>query len=146
MFNLLPSTFVVAMFAMQTASTPPPSPAAPKDTKTPVKLSGCVSQERAAPGTFTFAQTGTDTRYRLGGASVRKYVCQLVEIVGTPVGRRLTIRGGLFPSPNVAAQAGALDPVQAAIATQPGGPNSGTGAAELPEFRVTRVRALGSCG
>jgi hypothetical protein len=39
-----------------------------------------------------------------------------------------------------------LDPVQAAIATQPGGPNSGTGADELPEFRVTRVRALGSCG
>jgi hypothetical protein len=145
MFNLLLSTVVVAMFAVQTASTPAPSPAAPKDTKTPVRLSGCVSQDRAAPSTFTFAQTGTGTKYRLGGASVRKYVGQLVEIVGAPVGRRLTIRGGLFPSPNVAAQAGALDPVQAAIATQPGGPNSGTGTDELPEFHVTRVRALGSC-
>ena len=57
MFNLLPSTFVLAMFAMQTASTPAPSPGAPKDTKTPVRLSGCVSQDRAAPSTFTFAQT-----------------------------------------------------------------------------------------
>jgi hypothetical protein len=71
-------------------------------------LSGCVSQDRAAPSTFTFAQTGTGTKYRLGGASVRKYVGQFVEIVGAPVGRRLTIRGGLVPSPNVAAQAGAL--------------------------------------
>ncbi len=70
MFNLLPGTLVVAMFAMQTASTPAPSPAAPKNTKTPVRLSGCVSQDRAAPSTFTFAQTGTGTKYRLGGASV----------------------------------------------------------------------------
>ena len=145
MFSSLLGTFMATMFAMQAASTPVPSPAAPKDTKTPVTLSGCVSRNITAPGTFTFAETGTGAKYRLG-AVVRKYAGQRVEIVGAPVGRRPTIRGGLYPSPNAAAQAGALDPAQAAIASLPGGASSGTGTVELPEFRVTRVRAVaGSC-
>ena len=145
MFSSLLSTFVATMFAMQAASTPAPASATPKDTKTTLTLSGCVSRDSAAPGTFTFAETGTGTKYRLG-AIVRKYAGQRVEIVGAPVGRRPTIRGGLYPSPNAAAQAGAQDPAQAAIASLPGGTNSGTGTVELPEFRVTRVRALGgSC-
>ncbi len=146
MFSPLFSTFLATMFAMQAASAPASSSATPKDTKTILTLSGCVSRDRAAPGTFTFAETDTGTKYRLGGIGVRKYIGQRVEIVGAPVGRRLTVRGGLLPSPNVAAQAGALDPVKAAMASLPGGPDSGTGAAGLPEFRVTRVRALaGSC-
>ena len=146
MFSSLLSPFVAMMLAMQAASTPAPSSATPKDTKTPLTLSGCVSRDSAAPGAFTFAETGTGTKYRLGGVGVRKYAGQRVEIVGAPVGRRPTIRGGLFPSPNTAARAGALDPAQVAIASMPGGTNSGTGAVELPEFRVTRVRALeGSC-
>jgi hypothetical protein len=145
MFSLLLSTFVASIFAMQAASTSAPSSNTPKDTKTTLTLSGCVSRDITAPGTFTFAETGTGTKYRLG-AVVRKYVGQRVEIVGAPVGRRPTIRGGLLPSPNAAAQAGALDPAQAAIASLPGGTNSGTGTVELPELRVTRVRGLaGSC-
>jgi hypothetical protein len=141
MFNLLLSTFVAAMFAMQAASTPAPSPAPPKGTKTTLTLSGCVGRDGITPGAFMFAQADTDVKYRLSGASMRKYVGQFVEIVGAPVSRRLTIRGGLLPSPNVAAQAGAMDPTQAAMASQPVGPNG----AELPEFHVTRVRSLGSC-
>jgi hypothetical protein len=145
MFSSLLSTFVASIFAMQAASTSAPSSNTPKDTKTTLTLSGCVSRDITAPGTFTFAETGTGTKYRLG-AIVRKYAGQRVEIVGAPVGRRPTVRGGLFPSPNAAAQAGALDPAQVAIASLPGGTNSGTGTVELPELRVTRVRGLaGSC-
>jgi hypothetical protein len=142
MFMSLLGTFVAAMLAMQAASPPAQSSAAPTDTKTTVMLKGCVSRDITAPGTFTFAETGTGVKYRLG-ALVRKYVGQRVEIVGAPVGRRHAISGGLLPSPNAAAQAGAMDPAQAAIASQPGGPSSGTGSFELPEFRVTRVRSLG---
>jgi hypothetical protein len=142
MFTSLLSTFVATMFAIQAASTPAPSTATPTDTKTTVRLKGCVSRDITAPGSFTFAETGSGVKYRLG-ALVRKYAGQRVEIVGAPVGRRPAISGGLYPSPNAAAQAGAMDPTQAAIASQSGGPSSGTGSFELPEFRVTRVRPLG---
>jgi hypothetical protein len=66
--------------------------------------------------------------------------------VGGPQGRRLSIRGGLWPSANVAGQAGAIDPAQASIARQPGGAASGAGVIDLPEFRVASVRSIdGSC-
>ena len=146
MFSSLFGTFVATMFAMQAASTPAPASATPKNTKTTLTLSGCVSRDSAVPGAFTFAETGTGAKYRLGGVGVRKYIGQRVEIVGAPAGRRPTIRGGLLPSPNAAGQAGALDPAQVAIASLPGGTNSGTGTVELPEFRVAHVRSLGgSC-
>ena len=41
------------------------------------------------------------------------------SIVDTP---RLKVAGGLTPSPNIAAQAGAIDPGQAAVAALSGGP------------------------
>ena len=111
---------------------------------TPVTLSGCVSPKPPAGSSFTFtAKDGT--KYRLTGKNVKNYAGQEVEIVGGE-GKKLTVKGGLLPSPNVAAQAGALDPAQAAIANLPGGGASGTGGVELPEFNVTRVRGLGeSC-
>jgi hypothetical protein len=50
--------------------------------------------------------------------------------------------GGLYPSANVAAQAGAIDPAQAAAAVLAGGAGPGTDV----ELRVQRVRRLaGSC-
>jgi hypothetical protein len=70
----------------------------------------------------------------------------MVRLVGGPQGKRLSISGGLWPSPNVAAQAGAIDAAEASIARQPGGAASGTGGANLPEFRVVSVRSIdGSC-
>lgn len=108
-------------------------------------LTGCVSP-RPASGNFTFtAKDGT--KYRLTGKNFKKYAGEEVEIVGGE-GKKLTVKGGLQPSPNAAAQAGAIDPGQAAIASQPGGTatGTGTGAIELPMFRVNRVRGLGgSC-
>lgn len=126
------------------AQAPAPTPA-PKPASTPITLNGCVSDARGASGQYTFDDSETGTTYRLTGKSARKFAGKRVELVGGP-GRRLSIRGGLLPSPNTAAQAGALDPAKAAIANFPGGASDSPGGFELPEFRVTRVRALeGSC-
>jgi hypothetical protein len=39
-----------------------------------------------------------------------------------------------------------MDPTQAAMAASPGGPASGTGTVDLPEFRVKSVKTLdGGC-
>ena len=120
-------------------------PDAPENDRTPVTLSGCIGRDEKMPGAFTLSDPDTRMRYRLTGASVRKYAGRRVELVGGPT-RRLTIRGGLVPSPNVAAQAGAMDPVMAAMATLPGGPETTTGDVLLPEVHVARVRSgAGSC-
>src|SRR4051812_29706323 len=126
MLEYIVSLWLVAAGATQAqppAAAPPPPP---RDTKTQLTLTGCVSRTGTAPASFTFADAGTGTTYRLSGASVKKFSGQRVVIVGGPE-RRLTIRGGLVPSPNAAAQAGNQDPVQAAVANMPGGRNSGTG-------------------
>jgi hypothetical protein len=137
---------LAAVFPIPTGSavgTAPSEP--PRDKKAPLTLTGCVSRSGTTPSSFTIADAATGNKYRLSGVSVRKYAGQRVVIIGGPE-RRLTIRGGLVPSPNAAAQAGYQDPVQAAVANLPGGPNSGTGDAQLPTVRVTRVRpAGGSC-
>jgi hypothetical protein len=115
-----------------------------KDDKDAVTLAGCVSPKPPTGKSFTFtAKDGT--KYRLTGKSMKKYAGQEVEIVSGK-GKKLAIKGGLLPSPNVAAQAGALDPAQVAIARLPGGADAGTGGIELPELNVARVRGLGgSC-
>jgi len=110
-------------------------------------LTGCVTASGAPQAPWMFADGETGIEYRLTGKSVKKYSGKRVEIVGGPRTSKLVIRGGLFPSPNIAAQAGAIDPVRAAIAAQPGGSESGTGRVDLlPEFRVARVRVVeGAC-
>jgi len=136
---LLCSTFVVAASAAQT---PPAASGTPRSS---VELVGCVSNDPGASGAFTFDDS-SGGKYRLTGKSVRKYAGRMVRLIGGPQGKRLSIRGGLWPSPNVAAQAGAIDPAQASIARQPGGAASGTGGVDLPEFRVVSVRGIdGSC-
>jgi hypothetical protein len=120
------------------------SPAPPSNSSR-VELVGCVSDDPGASGAFTLDESG-GSKYRLTGKSVRKYAGRMVRLVGGPQGKRLSIRGGLWPSPNAAAQAGAIDSAQASIARQPGGAASGTGGVDLPEFRVVSVRGVdGSC-
>ena len=112
----------------------------------PMTLSGCVGTNQGPQTPVTFSDGDSGDRYRLTGRNLKKYAGQRVEIVGLP-GKtsKLAVKGGLYPSPNVAAQAGALDPSKAAIALQPGSPETGIGA-DLPEIRVSRVRVLeGSC-
>jgi hypothetical protein len=121
-----------------------------KDANKPLTLVGCVQPGTGAPNQYTLADDGTPkslASYRLSGANVKKYAGQRVEIVGAVVNSgRVKVVGGLLPSPNAAGQAGAMDPTRAAIAGGAGGTNSGTGNAELPEFRVKSVRPVaGTC-
>lgn len=134
---------VVMVVATAAAQSPSPSTAA-KSAEEKNAYRGCVSAKPDATGTFTLTQTGSGSRFRLTGKSMRDYAGKLVEVV-LAESKGLTIKGGLSPSPNVAAQAGHLDPSRAAIARQPGA-NTGKSDADLPEFRVNRVRALdGAC-
>jgi hypothetical protein len=140
--SVLALLFCIVLVGAVAAQTTPPSSGGSRSS---VELVGCVSNDPGASGSFTLDES-SGSRYRLTGKSVRKYAGRMVRLVGGPQGRRLSIRGGLWPSPNVAAQAGAMDPAQASIARQPGGAASGTGGADLPEFRVTSVRSMeGSC-
>jgi hypothetical protein len=126
--------------AVQSKKDPTPTP---KDAA--VTLSGCVSAKPASDGDFTLTDTFSGSRYRLTGKEMKSFAGQRVEIV-SPKGGGLTVRGGLAPSANVAAQAGHIDSAQAAIAGQPGVHNTGKSGEKLPEFRVGTVRAVeGTC-
>jgi hypothetical protein len=115
----------------------------PSTSVEPLTLTGCVS-EKPQRGDYTFTPADGGNRYRLTGKDIRKYAGQRVEVVQVQP-KKFQIKGGLYPSPNVAAQAGALDPVESGIATQPGSGVS-TINAELPEFRAGRVRVVtGAC-
>ncbi len=133
-FCLVPASLLLAQ-----------TPSATSDTRSPVELVGCVSADPGASGSFTLNETAGG-KYRLTGKSVRKYAGKMVYLTGGPQGKKLAIRGGLWPSANAAGQAGAQDPAQESIARQRGGATTGTGGFELPEFRVVSVRgADGAC-
>ena len=69
------------------------------------------------------------------------------SVAGISDNSRFKVKGGLWPTPNIAGQAGAIDPARAATAAQPGGPASATGDVDLPKVVVKSVRALDSkCG
>ena len=107
-------------------------------------LNGCVSRDVAAPDQFMLSDSEAGATYRLSGTSVRTYVGKRVQVRGNLDSRRLHITGGLMPSPNVAAQAGAIDPAQAAMAGASG--SAGTGSAPFATLHVTRVPPLdGPC-
>jgi hypothetical protein len=138
--SVLAFTGSLVLIGVAAAQSPPPP-----SNSSRVELVGCVSDDPGASGAFTLDESG-GSKYRLTGKSVRKYAGRMVRLVGGPQGKRLSIRGGLWPSPNVAAQAGAIDSAQASIARQPGGAASGSGGVDLPEFRVVSVRGVdGSC-
>jgi len=122
--------------------TPPKQKQKPKAEM--ITLSGCIVRGEHAPGQYTLDDKTAGT-FRLTGADFRDYLGRRVQLIGgIPSARRLTIKGGLTPNPNVAAQAGAMDPARAAVAAQGGA--AGPGTVELPEFRVKSVRPVsGSC-
>jgi hypothetical protein len=122
-----------------------------KDKKTPappasktLSLSGCVVKGETTPDRLTLEDI-KEGEYRLTGVNLRDYVGQRVQIVGGVVEtKKLTIKGGLTPNANVAAQAGAMDPARAAVASAGGA--AGPGTVELPEFKVKSVRPVdGGC-
>lgn len=107
-------------------------------------LTGCV-ERGATPNEYTI-DDANEGKFRVSGNRIGRYVGRRVEIIGNRDTGRLKIRGGLYPSPNAAGQAGSMDPVKAAIAAQPGGSSAGTGDVELPAFKVKSVKTLsGGC-
>ena len=105
-----------------------------------ITLSGCVQRDEKTPGRFTLVDAKGQTTHRLTGADVREYIGRRVQVDGANAGN-FRIVGGLQPNPNVAGQAGAMDPSRAAVAGAAGiGP---VGSGELPEFRVKTVRPTG---
>jgi hypothetical protein len=117
-----------------------------KDTQKPemITLSGCIVRGEHAPGQYTIDDKAAGT-FRLTGTNVRDYLGRRVQIIGDiPTAKRLVIKGGLTPNPNVAAQGSSIDPARAAVAAQGGA--AGPGNVELPEFKVKSVRPVsGSC-
>jgi hypothetical protein len=111
-----------------------------------ITLSGCVARSDGGPDEYTLVDQADKTTYRLSGVPVRDYVGKRVQVVGGVVdSKKLKVSGGLRPTPNVAAQAGAIDPSQAATAAA-GGSAPGTGPAPTLEFRIRSVRpADGDC-
>ena len=136
--QIMTRAFLLALAIVNLQSpTPAPTPS-PKA----LTVSGCVADDTANPNRYLFTESDGST-YRLSGTDVRRYVGQRVQLTGAVVdSKRLHISGGLVPSANVAGQAGAMDPAQAAMAA------STTGATPPPmqTFRVTRVRTVaGTC-
>ena len=117
---------------------------APDKTPKTISLSGCVVSSEKTPDQFTL-EDSNEGKYRLTGLRLRDYVGQRVQIAGAVVEtKRLTIKGGLSPNANVAAQAGAMDPARAAMASAGGA--AGPGTVDLPEFKVKSVRPVsGGC-
>jgi hypothetical protein len=133
---LLFAPIALSLAAAAAAQKPsqPPKP-------TTLTLSGCVQRSDTVPNQFTLVDESIV--YRLTGVDVRDFLGRRVEVIGGPP-RKLKIVGGLKPSPNVAGQAGAMDPVRAAVAVHDAASTKGTGP-EL-ELRVRSIKPIeGSC-
>jgi hypothetical protein len=118
--------------------------AAPKPPEKTISLSGCVVRDEKTPDQFTL-EDAKEGKYRLSGVKLKDYTGQRVQIAGGVVEtKRLVIKGGLVPTPIVAAQAGSMDPARAAVAAMGGA--AGPGTVDLPEFKVRSVRPVtGGC-
>jgi hypothetical protein len=113
------------------------APAKPNRTLT---LVGCV-EKGSTPNQFTVSDEQSG-KYVVSGARIGRYVGLRVEIAGVSDNSRFKVKGGLWPTANVAGQAGALDPARAAVAAQPGGPSAATGDVDLPKVVAKSVRTL----
>lgn len=125
--------------ALLLAQSQPPQPAPEKklDPSEAVTLNGCVVRDASSGSSYTFTDS-TGAQYRLAGKSVAKYSGMSVQVVGLIRQANLKIVGGLWPTPNVAAQAGNMDPGRAAVIALGAG-TVGTGRVDLPTLRITRV-------
>jgi hypothetical protein len=113
----------------------------PSATKALTLTGWVVNGEAEDPLTLADPKNGT---YHLCGTDLRRDVGTRVQVTGLRIGG-LRIVGGLSPSPNVAAQVGAVDPAWAAVAAMPGA-SHGIGPDPVLEFQTKLVQALkGGC-
>jgi hypothetical protein len=115
----------------------------PKSKTDAITLTGCVVRSETAPTQYTLEDKNAGAKYRLTGVDVRDYIGRPVVVVGSGA-KKLTIVGGLTPTPNIAAQAGAIDPARAAVEAQTAAASPGNG--DVLEFKVKSIRpSTGSC-
>ena len=144
------ATFMLASAtAVQIAgaqSTPPSTAKTDKvDPNKPVTMNGCIVRDSSTAKDFTFTDSANGFKYHLSGQDVSKFAGQPLQIVGVVDTRKLKVKTGLYPSPNVAAQAGAMDPGKAHVAALGGG-TTGSGSGDIPTFKVAQVAAIqGEC-
>ncbi len=121
----------------------PAQPAPKQDPNAPRTMNGCVTRDYTDSknaSAYTFIDNADGSRYRMNGKGLSKYSGMSVRVVGKVDTRKLKVQGGLWPSPNVAAQAGAIDPGQAAVAALPrSAATAGVGNVDLPVLNVTRL-------
>jgi hypothetical protein len=128
--------------ALLLAQGQPAEPAKKADPNAPVTMNGCVTRDYTDSknaSAYTFVDGADGGRYRLKGNSLSKYSGMAVQVVGVIDTKKVKFVGGLYPSPNVAGQAGAIDPGKAAVAAMPGGGSNGVGNVDLPTLNVTRL-------
>lgn len=133
------AALIVAAGATSVAAQDSQKPSKPNDL---VTMSGCIA---AGEKKGFLLNDDLKDSYSLTGMNVKEFVGKRVEVTGSsPSPKRVRIVGGLYPSPNVAGQAGDIDPTKAAIASQ-SGPASNMPRPPI-EFRVREVRVLpGAC-
>jgi len=135
---LLPLLAAAVLLSQAQPSQPAPKP----DPNAPLTMNGCVTRDYTDSrnaSAYTFVDDVDGSRYRLKGKRLSKYSGMAVQVVGVVGTKKVKFVGGLWPSPNVAGQAGAIDPGKAAIAALPGGPTTGVGNVDLPTLNVTRL-------
>ncbi len=141
---VLASATATLLAAAPGPQNPEPSKAKPDPNK-PVTMNGCIVRDMTSTSQYMFTDNTDGSKYRLSGRDVSKFMGQPLQIVGVVDTKRLKVVGGLTPSPNIAAQAGAIDPGKAAVAALGGG-TTGSGSPDLPTFKVARVSAAtGEC-
>jgi len=113
----------------------------PKKPKT-VTISGCVERDAVSPEQFTIVDKTGGMKYRVTGKDFREYLGRPVQLDGGVVVKGVKISGGLQPNPNIAAQAGAIDPSRAAVQAATSGATTGPDT-DIQEFRVKDVKAIG---
>jgi|SRR5579872_1001270 len=132
----------LAIVPMAAQSKPAKKPAEPPS---PITMSGCVAQGSGTPSSYTLRdEDGTPIR-KLTGLNLHDFIGKRVELVGIePDSKRVKIKTGLLPNPNIAAQSGAIDQTQAATAAVGG--SAPVGDVQLQEIRVKSVKPLeGGC-
>jgi hypothetical protein len=100
--------------AAQASAVEPKQPAA-VDPKQPA-LAACVAIDDAASPRMAMVETPRRAKHRVKETHPRQYF-----------GQRVQVRGGLLPTVNIAAQAGSLDPVFAAMVFSGDYPATGRG-------------------
>jgi hypothetical protein len=141
-------SLAVAATSVAVAQTSPATPAGKGDkgsnkTSNLVALVGCVSPNPNQPGGFMLSESDQLSQYKLTGTSMRDYAGKRVQVYGEPP-KRLKVVGGLYPTPNSAAEGGRNHVKDAMAAATPA--NTPGGSAALPEFKVKSIQVVtGTC-